>query len=82
MPLTRDSILEIARTLPPGPGEFAKWEQLLRNEGEPRLDEIADLIQRDAGLSRTLIQVSNSVAFAGEQRTGLVAEALARLGKK
>lgn len=82
MPLTRDSILEIARTLPPGLREFAELEELLRSESEPPLDEVADLIKRDADLSRTLIQVSNSVAFRGEQRTGSVTEALARLGLK
>ncbi len=82
MPLTRDSILEIARTLPPGLKEFARLEQLLRNEGEPRLDEIAALVSREAELARTLIHVSNSVAFAGEQRTASVTEALARLGLK
>lgn len=82
MPLTRDSILEIARTLPQGIRDFPIIEQLLRREGEPRLDEIADVIKRDAVLTQALIQVSNSIAFGGERRTASVDEALARLGLK
>lgn len=79
MAIAREKILEIARSLPPGPRVFAELDRLLRDTGRP-LEEIATLIKGDTTLAAQLIRTSNSVAFGGEQRTGSVEEAVARVG--
>lgn len=82
MLFTRDSILEIARGLPAGLREMEKLEQLQHRRDDPRLDEVEELVRGIPGLAAVLLQVSNSIAFGGDQRTGSVEEALARLGLK
>ena len=79
MAITRENILEIARTLPPAPRVFSELDRLLLDP-DNALGPIADLIKRDAALAAHLIRVSNSVAFGGEQRVGSVEEAVGRLG--
>lgn len=79
MAITREKILEIARSLPPAPRAFADLGRLLR-DANSQLDEIAALIKRDSALAAHILRVSNSVAYGGEQRTGSVEEAAARLG--
>ncbi len=79
MAITREKILEIARTLPPAPRMFSELDRLLLDP-DNALGPIADLIKRDAALAAHLIRVSNSVAYGGEQRMGSVEEAVGRLG--
>ena len=79
MAITREKILEIARSLPPGPQVFSELDGLLRDENSG-LDQIAALIKRDATLAAQIIRVSNSVAYGGEQRTGSVEDAVGRVG--
>src|SRR5476649_102983 len=79
MAITREKILEIARTLPPGPRVFSALDRLLIDP-DNALGPIADLIKRDTALAAHLIRVSNSVAYGGEQRMGSVEEAVTRLG--
>ncbi len=79
MAITREKILEIARTLPPAPRVFSELDRLLLDP-DNALGPIADLIKRDAALAAHLIRVGNSVAYGGEQRVGSVEEAVARLG--
>src|SRR6266540_4327631 len=79
MALTRETILEIARSLPPGARVFSKLGVLLRDESS-ELEDIAALIKRDAAMAAHVIRMSNSVAYRGEQPTASVEEALARIG--
>lgn len=79
MAIARENILEIARSLPPGPRVFSELDRLLRDPNQS-LDEIATLIKSDATLAAHLIRVSNSVSFGGEQRTGSIEEAVGRVG--
>jgi len=79
MALTRETILEIARSLPPGARVFSKLGVLLR-DANSQLEDIAALIKRDAAMAAHVIRMSNSVAHRGEQPTGSVEEALARVG--
>ena len=79
MSTLRERILEIARTLPPAPRVFAELDHLLR-DANSGLDEIAALIKRDSSLVGHIIRVSNSAVFGGEQPTGSVEEAVARIG--
>jgi RNA polymerase sigma-70 factor, ECF subfamily len=71
--------MEIAASLPAAPRIFAELGRKLRDPQCP-LDEVAELVKRDASLAARLLRVSNSVAFRGEQPTASVEEAVARLG--
>ncbi len=79
MAITREKILEIARTLPPAPRVFSDLDRLLRDTNTS-LDRIGGLIKRDQSLAAHILRVSNSVAYGGEQKTGSVEEAVARVG--
>ncbi|HVS53255.1 MAG TPA: sigma-70 family RNA polymerase sigma factor [Opitutaceae bacterium] len=79
MAITRDRILEIARSLPPAPRVFSDLDRLLR-DANSGLDRIGELIKRDASLAAHILRVSNSVTYGGEQKTGSVEEAVARVG--
>jgi HD-like signal output (HDOD) protein len=77
--LTRDSIFQIARTLPATPKVLARLGELFLdiNVG---LDEVADLIKRDAALTARIIRISNSVVYGGSVRIGALEEAVNRVG--
>jgi HD-like signal output (HDOD) protein len=77
--LTRDSIFQIARTLPATPQVLVRLGELFHdiNVG---LDEVADLIKRDAALTARIIRISNSVVYGGSLRIGAIEEALNRIG--
>jgi RNA polymerase sigma-70 factor, ECF subfamily len=77
--LNRERILEIAGAMPATPRVFAELSRLLRDSNSP-LDQIAELIKRDAALTAHLIRASNSAAYHGERRIGAVEEAVARIG--
>ena len=79
MAISREKILEIARSLPPAPRVFSELDRLLR-DANSALEPIAALIKRDASLAAHIIRISNSVAFGGEQKTGSVEEAVSRVG--
>lgn len=79
--LTREKLFEIARTLPAAPRVLASLGELLQdiNVG---LDEVANLIKRDAALSARLIRMSNSVIYSGSGalRIGSIEDAVNRVG--
>jgi HD-like signal output (HDOD) protein len=77
--LTRDSIFQIARTLPATPKVLAGLGELFHdiNVG---LDEVADLIKRDVALTARIIRISNSIVYGGSIRIGALEEALNRVG--
>ena len=75
----REKIFEIARTLPPTPRVFSDLDRLLRTANSG-LEEVGGVIKRDSSLAGHVIRVGNSVAYGGEQKTGSVEEAVARIG--
>jgi HD-like signal output (HDOD) protein len=77
--LTRESILQHARTLPAAPQVLAGLCELLQ-EVNTGLDEIADHIRKDPALAARVIRISNSVIFGGGGRVGSVDEAVNRVG--
>lgn len=79
MPITRDKILEIARSLPPAPQVLSSLGVLLSDQNSS-VDDIALLLKRDAALAAHVIRMSNSVGYGGESRVGTVEEAVARVG--
>ncbi len=78
---SREKLFEIARTLPAAPRVLASLSELLQdlNVG---LDEVANLIKRDASLSTRIIRISNSVVYGGSGgvRIGAIDEAVNRVG--
>lgn len=79
MAITRETILETARSLPPAARVFSELGGLLRDP-KSRIEDVATVIKRDATLAAHVIRVSNSVVYRGEQSTGSVEEALGRVG--
>lgn len=79
MAITRETILEVAGSLPPASQVFAELGGLLRRP-DSSLEDIATLIKRDGTLAAHLIRISNSVAYGGQRKVGSVEEALARVG--
>ncbi|HVS54302.1 MAG TPA: HDOD domain-containing protein [Opitutaceae bacterium] len=77
--LTRDNILEHARTLPAAPQVLAGLCELLQ-EVNTSLDEIAEHIRRDPALAARVIRISNSVVFGGGGKIGSVDDAVNRVG--
>jgi len=77
--LTRDQILQHARTLPAAPQVLAGLCELLQ-EVNTGLDEISDQIRKDPTLAARVIRISNSVVFGGGGRVGSVDEAVNRVG--
>ncbi|MBI5382226.1 MAG: HDOD domain-containing protein [Opitutae bacterium] len=77
--LTREKIFQIARTLPAAPRVLVGLRELLQdiNVG---LDEIANLVKRDAALAARIIRVSNSVMYSSGLRIGSIEEAVNRVG--
>lgn len=75
----REKIMKIAASLPAAPRIFAELGRRLRDPQCP-LDDVAELVKRDASLAGRLLRISNSVVFRGEQPTASVEEAVGRLG--
>ena len=78
--LTREKLFEIARTLPAAPKVLAGLGELLQdlNVG---LDQVANMIKRDAALAARIIRISNSVVYgSGGMRIGAIEEAVNRVG--
>ena len=75
--LTRDSIFQIARTLPATPKVLARLGELF-HDINVSLDEVADLIKRDGALTARIIRISNSVVYGGSIRIGAIEDALNR----
>lgn len=62
--LTRERILEIARTLPADLGILSQLNELLRDPNT-ELSEIARHLRRDVALSAQIVRLSNSPMFGG-----------------
>ncbi len=78
---SREKLFEIARTLPAAPRVLASLSELLQdiNVG---VDEVANLIKRDASLATRILRISNSVVYGGSggMRIGAIDDAVNRVG--
>lgn len=77
--LTRDTILEQARSLPAAPQVMAGLNEMLQDVNTD-LDQIAEQIRIDPALAARVIRISNSPVFGGGARIGSVDEAVNRVG--
>ncbi|MBI5382078.1 MAG: HDOD domain-containing protein [Opitutae bacterium] len=77
--LAREKILNTARTLPAAPQVLAQLGEMLQNVNTG-LDEIAELLKRDAALVARIIRISNSPYFGGDGSIGAIEEAVNRVG--
>ena len=78
-PLSREKILEIARTLPADLRVLSKLEELLKDPNSD-LDEIAALLRRDVALSAKIVRISNSPLFGGGRSVSSAEEAVNCVG--
>ena len=77
--LNREKILTTARTLPAAPQVLSELGELLQDVNTG-LDEIAELLKRDAALAARIIRISNSSALGSGVRIGAIEEAVNRVG--
>lgn len=77
--ITRDAILEQARSLPAAPQVMAGLSELLQDINTD-LDQIADAVRMDPALAARVIRISNSVVFGGDERVGSIEDAVNRVG--
>ena len=68
-----------ARSLPAAPQVLSELGELLQDVNTG-LEEIADLLKRDAALAARIIRISNSSAMGGGNRIGAIEEAVNRVG--
>jgi HD-like signal output (HDOD) protein len=78
---SREKLFEIARTLPAAPRVLANLSELVQDVNVG-LDDISDLIKRDAPLAARIVRMSNSVVYGGSGgfRIGAIDEAVNRVG--
>lgn len=77
--LSREKLISTARTLPAAPQVLSELGEILQDVNTG-LEEIADLLKRDAALAARIIRISNSSALGGGSRIGSVEEAVNRVG--
>jgi len=79
LPITRDKIVELARTLPAAPQVLGGLCELLQDVNAD-LDQVSNQIRMDAALASRVIRISNSAVFGVGMRIGSVEEAVNRVG--
>ena len=77
--ISRERILQTARSLPAAPQAMAGLCELLQDVNAD-LGQISDQISVDAALAARVVRISNSVAFGGGGAVGSVDEAVSRVG--
>ncbi|WP_404421148.1 HDOD domain-containing protein [Nibricoccus sp. IMCC34717] len=75
----RERILRIAQKMPASAQVLSQLGRLLMDVNSG-LDDIAELLKRDASLSARILRVSNSVAYSGKERIASIEEAVNRVG--
>ena len=80
-PVTREMLLNVVKVMPAAPQILAQLGELLMdlNSG---LNEITELLRRDAGLTTRIIRVANSSFYNQATPASSLVEALARVGFK
>ena len=77
--LAREKLLITARTFPAAPQILSELGEMLQDVNTS-LDEISNLLKRDAALAARIIRISNSALLGGGSRIGSVEEAVNRVG--
>jgi HD-like signal output (HDOD) protein len=77
--LSRQRLLEIARSLPPHLSVLSTLGKLLQDVNTG-LDDIAVLLKRDVALAARIVRISNSPVCGGGGQIGSVEEAVNRVG--
>jgi HD-like signal output (HDOD) protein len=77
--LAREKILTTARSLPAAPQILAQLGELLQDVNAD-LDQIAQLLKRDAALVARILRISNSAYFGGGGQIGGIEDAVNRVG--
>lgn len=77
--ISRERILQAARSLPAAPQAMAGLCELLQDPNAD-LGRIADQISVDTALAARVVRISNSVAFGGGGEVGSLDEAVGRVG--
>jgi HD-like signal output (HDOD) protein len=75
---SRERLLEIARTLPPGPRVLARLSDMLQDINTD-LPDIAEVVKIDPSLSARIVRMSNSIIYGGRS-IGSIEEAVNRVG--
>lgn len=76
---TDDQIATAVDSLPVAPRILAELAPRLR-QTDIQLDDVADVLRRDPGLTARLIAAANSVAYAGTEPSRSLEDAVARIG--
>jgi HD-like signal output (HDOD) protein len=79
LPITREKILEAARTLPAAPQVLGGLSELLQDVNSD-LDQISRQISLDAALASRVVRISNSPVYGSGLRIASVDEAVNRVG--
>lgn len=79
LPPPRESLLLGVNLLPASPQILSKLDPLLANV-ESSLEDITDLLRRDAALTARIIRIANSVMYNRGEPLGSIEEALMRVG--
>jgi HD-like signal output (HDOD) protein len=79
LPITREKIIEAARTLPAAPHMLGGPCELLQDVNAD-IDQVANQIRLDAALAARVVRISNSPVFGMGVRIGSVDEAVNRVG--
>lgn len=78
-PLSRETLLSVASTLPADLRVLSKLAEILRDPNS-ELDDIATLLRRDVALAARIVRISNSAAYGGGRTVSSVEEAVNRVG--
>jgi HD-like signal output (HDOD) protein len=78
-PLSRQTLLDIAKTLPADLRVLSKLGQILQDPNSD-LEEIVSLLRRDVTLAAKIVRVSNSAMFSGGRTVSSVEEAVNNVG--
>ncbi len=71
--------VQVAENLPSAPRVLAELQALLRDANNG-LDEITELLRRDAGLTARIIRISNGIVYNKGEPVASLEEALGRVG--
>ena len=78
-PLSREKLLQVARTLPADLAVLASLGEVLQDINS-ELDHIASVLRRDVALAARIVRISNSPVFGGAGQVASVEEAVNRVG--
>lgn len=78
-PISRETLLHVAKTLPAAPRILAELGSLLLDPNSD-MAEVTSLLRRDTALTARIIRISNSAFYNSGQAFASLEEALARVG--